>query len=287
MAEKLTSEDILKALNTHYCESIFITDGEGKVIFVNELGAERMGTKRENLIDRNVRDFLSEGMYERSTTLTAIETKQDAVGTLNPDDEKSSVSHSVPVLDEKGRVIMVVTNNMNKEHSREWEEILKRERQVAERLRRELDNLRDQEEEPLIAHSPQMQKIYSMINIIAPTDSNVIILGESGTGKDVMARYIHDHSGRADKAFISINCAALPEQLLESELFGYEGGAFTGALSKGKIGLFEAASGGTLFLDEVGEMPLTLQSKLLRALENHEIRRVGGVKNIPITLLSR
>ncbi len=282
MTEKLTSEDILKALNTHYCESIFITDGEGKVIFVNELGAERMGTKRENLMNRNVREFLSEGMYERSTTLTAIETKQDAVGTLNPDDDRSSVSHSVPVLDDNGDVIMVVTNNMNKEHSREWEQILKRERQVTERLRRELDNLRDQEEEPLIAHSPQMQKIYSMINVIAPTDSNVIILGESGTGKDVMARYIHDHSGRSDKAFISVNCAALPEQLLESELFGYEAGAFTGALSKGKIGLFEAASGGTLFLDEIGEMPLALQSKLLRALENHEIRRVGGVKNIPI-----
>lgn len=282
MTKKLTAEDILGALNTHYCESIFITDGEGKVIFVNELGAERMGTERDKLMNRNVKDLVSEGMYERSTTLTAIETKRDAVGTLNPDDEKSSVSHSVPVLDEKGNVIMVVTNNMNKEHSREWEEILKKERQVSERLRRELDNLRDQEEEPVIAGSPEMQKIYSMISVIAPTDSNVVILGESGTGKDVMARYIHDHSGRSDKAFISINCAALPEQLLESELFGYEAGAFTGALSKGKIGLFEAASGGTIFLDEIGEMPITLQSKLLRTLENHEIRRVGGVKNIPI-----
>ena len=282
MANKLTAEDILEALNTHYCESIFITDGEGKIIFVNQLGAERMGTERDKLMGRNVNDLVSEGMYEKSTTLAAIETKQDVVGTLNPDDEKSSVSHSVPVLDADGNVIMVVTNNMNKEHSREWEEILKRERQVSERLRRELDNLRDQEEEPLIAQSEGMQRIYSMISVIAPTDSNVIILGESGTGKDVMARYIHEHSQRSDKAFISINCAALPEQLLESELFGYEGGAFTGALSKGKIGLFEAASGGTIFLDEIGEMPLTLQSKLLRALENHEIRRVGGVKNIPI-----
>ena len=153
MANKLTAEDILEALNTHYCESIFITDGEGKIIFVNQLGAERMGTERDKLMGRNVNDLVSEGMYEKSTTLAAIETKQDAVGTLNPDDEKSSVSHSVPVLDADGNVIMVVTNNMNKEHSREWEEILKRERQVSERLRRELDNLRDQEEEPLIARA--------------------------------------------------------------------------------------------------------------------------------------
>ena len=102
------------------------------------------------------------------STLTAIETKQDAVGTLNPDDDRSSVSHSVPVLDDNGDVIMVVTNNMNKEHSREWEQILKRERQVTERLRRELDNLRDQEEEPLIAHSPQMQKIYNVDLTVFP-----------------------------------------------------------------------------------------------------------------------
>ena len=150
------------------------------------------------------------------------------------------------------------------------------------RMQRELDHLRLKGHSRMIAGSPAMQTVMQTIQAIAPTDSNVVILGESGTGKDVMARFIHENSLRADKAFISINCAAIPEQLLESELFGYEAGAFTGALSKGKIGLFEAASGGTIFLDEIGDMPLSLQSKLLRALENREIRRVGGVKNIPI-----
>ena len=149
-------------------------------------------------------------------------------------------------------------------------------------MQRELDHLRLKGHSRMIAGSPAMQTVMQTIQAIAPTDSNVVILGESGTGKDVMARFIHENSLRADKAFISINCAAIPEQLLESELFGYEAGAFTGALSKGKIGLFEAASGGTIFLDEIGDMPLSLQSKLLRALENREIRRVGGVKNIPI-----
>ena len=112
--------------------------------------------------------------------------------------------------------------------------------------------------------------------------SRVVIRNESAKYQEEVDRLIHEQSERASKAFISINCAAMPDQLLESELFGYEGGAFTGALAKGKIGLFEAASGGTIFLDEIGDMPLALQSKLLRTLENHEIRRVGGVKNIPV-----
>ena len=177
---------------------------------------------------------------------------------------------------------MVVTTNMSMEHNKEWEEIIEKERAVMARMKRELDHLRLRGHSRIIANSPAMKNVMQTIQAIAPTDSNVVILGESGTGKDVMARFIHDHSLRQDKAFISINCAAIPEQLLESELFGYEAGAFTGALSKGKIGLFEAASGGTIFLDEIGDMPLALQSKLLRALENNEIRRVGGVKNIPI-----
>ena len=171
---------------------------------------------------------------------------------------------------------------MSTEHSNEWANILSKEHANMEKLRRELDYLRLQDHGTMIVNSPKMKNVIQTVNAIAPTDSNVVILGESGTGKDMMARYIHERSNRSREAFISINCAALPEQLLESELFGYEAGAFTGALSKGKIGLFEAASGGTIFLDEIGDMPLSLQSKLLRALENREIRRVGGVKSIPI-----
>lgn len=283
MQSNVTTEMILSALNTHYCESIFITDGDGVIIFVNELGAQRLGVAREKLMYKNVRDLVEEGVYGRSTTLMAIETKEECIARLNPDDRESTVSHSVPLLDENGEVIMVVTNNMSLEHSGEWESILKNERQIAERLRRELDNLKLQSDErDIVIESPEMRRIYDTIEVIAPTDSNIIILGESGTGKDVMARYIHERSNRAEKPFISINCSAIPDTLLESELFGYEGGAFSGALTKGKIGLFEAASGGTIFLDEIGDMPLALQAKLLRTLENHEIRRVGGVAIIPI-----
>ena len=133
----------------------------------------------------------------------------------------------------------------------------------------------------LIANSPQMLKICRTVEKIAPADVTTLILGETGTGKEVVAKALHDLSGRSDKAFSAINCAAIPEALLESELFGYEKGAFTGAnqMKKGKI---ELTDGGTLFLDEIGDMPMPLQAKLLRFLQERVIERVGGVREIPV-----
>lgn len=277
-----SAEEILEALNQYYKESIFITDGQGNIVYINEVGAERIGVPRAEAMYKNVDSLVAEGAYDHSTSKLVIETGREAVSALTYKSKNSSISHSIPVLDDDGNVEMVVTTNMSLEHNKEWEEIISKERAAMARMQRELDHLRLKDHTKLIANSPAMRSVLQTIEAIAPTDSNVVILGESGTGKDMMARFIHENSLRAEKAFISINCAAIPEQLLESELFGYEAGAFTGALSKGKIGLFEAASGGTIFLDEIGDMPLPLQSKLLRALENREIRRVGGVKNIPI-----
>ena len=120
------------------------------------------------------------------------------------------------------------------------------------------------------------------------TDSNVLILGESGTGKELLAHAIHNESGRNFAPFIKVNCAAIPAELLESELFGYEEGAFTGAKKNGKIGKFELADGGTIFLDEVGDMPLHMQSKLLRVIQEREIERVGGTgtKRINVRIIA-
>lgn len=275
-------EGILKILEKYYTESIFVTDDKANIIYVNDVASKRLGSTSEEILGRNVQELMAEGLYSRSTVLMAMESGNTEIGALYPDQKNSIVSQSIPVFDEENNIYAVVTINMSHEHSKEWNAIISGEKEINRRLRRELDHLRVKSRSTIVANSPAMQAVLRMINAVAPTDSNVVVLGESGTGKDMISRLIHDQSERSENAYISINCAAIPDNLLESELFGYEKGAFTGALSGGKIGLFEAAKGGTIFLDEIGDMPLSLQAKLLRALENKEIRRVGGVKNIPI-----
>ncbi|MCX7766039.1 MAG: sigma-54 dependent transcriptional regulator, partial [Candidatus Sumerlaeia bacterium] len=135
----------------------------------------------------------------------------------------------------------------------------------------------------IIGESPAMKKVKELIARIAPTDSSVLIYGESGTGKELVAKAIHQLSPRKNKRFVPINCAGIPETLIESELFGYEKGAFTGA-TQTKMGLIEVANDGTLFLDEIGDLPLPLQAKLLRVLQEREIQRIGGLKQIPVDI---
>jgi DNA-binding NtrC family response regulator len=153
-------------------------------------------------------------------------------------------------------------------------------------LRREVKTLRDAVEErfgfdSIIGHSEPMMKIFKTIEAVAPLKTTVLITGESGTGKELIAKAIHFHSPRANKPLVTLNCAAIPENLLESELFGHERGAFTDAVEK-KIGQFELAHTGTIFLDEIGEMSPALQAKLLRVLEQGECMRVGGDKPLPV-----
>jgi two-component system, response regulator FlrC len=139
------------------------------------------------------------------------------------------------------------------------------------------------ENRPIVAHDLAMKAVMALAEQIAPSEASILITGESGVGKEVMARYVHQKSRRADKAFISVNCAAIPENLLESELFGHEKGAFTGAIAR-RIGKFEEADGGTLLLDEISEMDVRLQAKLLRALQERVIDRVGGTKPVSVNI---
>src|SRR5580693_1870164 len=139
------------------------------------------------------------------------------------------------------------------------------------------------DDRPLVARDPAMQAVMDLAAQVAPSDASILITGESGVGKEVMARFLHQKSRRASRPFISVNCAAIPENLLESELFGHEKGAFTGAVGR-RIGKFEEADGGTLLLDEISEMDARLQAKLLRALQEREIDRVGGSKPVKVNI---
>src|ERR1700749_3327248 len=136
---------------------------------------------------------------------------------------------------------------------------------------------------PMVVRDPSMQAVITMADQIAPSDASILITGESGVGKEVIARHVHQKSRRAARPFISVNCAAIPENLLESELFGHEKGAFTGAVAR-RIGKFEEANGGTLLLDEISEMEVRLQAKLLRALQERVIDRVGGTRPVPVDI---
>lgn len=137
--------------------------------------------------------------------------------------------------------------------------------------------------ENIVAESAPMRKICDMIQRVAPTDSTILVLGESGTGKELVAKAIHAYSSRSKERFVPINCAALPEPLLESELFGHVKGAFTGAVAN-KDGLFEVADGGTIFLDEIGSMPMSIQAKLLRVLQDRQVRKVGGTDSVTVNV---
>jgi len=136
---------------------------------------------------------------------------------------------------------------------------------------------------PMVVRDPNMQAVINLADQVAPSEASILITGESGVGKEVIARYVHQKSRRANRPFISVNCAAIPENLLESELFGHEKGAFTGALAR-RIGKFEEATGGTLLLDEISEMDTRLQAKLLRAIQEREIDRVGGTKPVKVDI---
>ncbi|KAK0361240.1 hypothetical protein LTR94_024138 [Friedmanniomyces endolithicus] len=139
------------------------------------------------------------------------------------------------------------------------------------------------DEKPMISADPSMKAVLQLADQVARSEASILITGESGVGKEVMARYLHEHSRRAEKPFISVNCAAIPDNLLESELFGHEKGAFTGAVAR-RIGKFEEADGGTLLLDEISEMDARLQAKLLRAIQERIIDRVGGSKPVPVNI---
>jgi PAS domain S-box-containing protein len=261
-------------------DGIFITDGEGKVMRVNNSVLRMLGAKEEELLGRNTGDLVKEGYYSSSSVLESIKLRQPVTKIMYSRTGVEIMATSTPVFDEDGRVLFVITNSRDMTDLSKLLQELEQTKELSNRYLTELQYLRKKhlEHDRIVAESPVMIKVIETAQKIAKVDSTVLICGESGVGKEVIAKLIHKESNRKNGPFIALNCAAIPESLLEAELFGYEGGAFTGANRSGKPGMFELADKGTLFLDEVGELPLAIQAKLLRALESSEVMRVGGVK---------
>ena len=261
-------------------DGLFVCDAEANVIRMNPASEKIHKTSANTIVGRNMRALIAEGFIDRSAALEASLSKERVTLLQNKGGYKKLISIATPVFDERGELIRVVVSE------RDITEIdaLQRELEEQEAIK---NGLRDQmlamqqaelESQQIIARSPQMIRAVQQAMRVAKADSSVFVLGESGVGKGLIAQLIHSHSARAQQPLIKINCGAIPESLIEAELFGYEKGAFTGALATGKPGQFELADGGTLFLDEIAELPLSSQVKLLRFLEDGKITRLGDTK---------
>ncbi|HLO04683.1 MAG TPA: sigma 54-interacting transcriptional regulator [Symbiobacteriaceae bacterium] len=251
-------------------DGIAAIDHHGTVVFVNEANTRITGLRPEQLLGRHVDEVVPD-----SHLLEVLQTGRELVGVRTRVGEREVVSNIVPVYQEQD-VVGVVSVFRDITEVLALTSQLQEARNTIDLLRSSLSTIPAAQDGMVIGRSPLAQKVFTTAIKAAPVDSPILIEGESGTGKEVVARLIHARSPRKDRPLIAVNCAAIPGSLLESELFGYEEGAFTGAHKGGRAGLFELADGGTLFLDEIGDMELSLQAKLLRALQSGEIRRVGG-----------
>ncbi|GEN35624.1 sigma-54 interaction domain-containing protein [Aneurinibacillus danicus] len=275
--------DVLMELNAIIetsTDNIVIADGAGRVLRVSSNCREIYGIEPEELYGKSSQELEEAGVFSPSVTLKVLETKVKEQVIQHTKTDKVVMATGYPVFDEQGRLARVVS------YSHDMTEIMslkKNFEELAEQVKRyesELEELREKETRipGVVAESPQMKRVITMVQRVAKVDTTVLLLGESGVGKNVIAKAIHRKSARKSQPFIEVNCGAIPEGLLESELFGYTSGSFTGASKGGKPGIIELADKGTLFLDEIGEMPLALQAKLLKVIQEKQITPVGGTR---------
>ncbi|MEG1990819.1 MAG: sigma 54-interacting transcriptional regulator, partial [Christensenella sp.] len=261
-------------------DGIYITDGSANTLMVNSSYEALSGLSREDVLGKNMRDLVDDDIINVSGTLMAIKTREPVTLEQEFKTGKRAVITSTPTLDEAGEVIMVITNVRDVTELYELKTRLKQNEKQTEKNVSELEAMRREVigDGELIVNDAAMLSMMRLIDRVSGLDTTVLLSGETGVGKDRIASYIYRKSKRAKERFIKVNCGAIPSALIESELFGYARGAFTGANREGKMGLFEVADKGTIFLDEVGELPLDMQVKLLRVLQEQEIERIGSNK---------
>lgn len=264
-------------------DGIYITDGNANTVMINHAYEQITGLNKKEVFGKNMKKLVGTGIISQSGSLKAIKERRTVTLMQEFKTGKKAMITSTPVFDEAGEVDMVVTNVRDLTEIYRLKEKVEEQEQEEEKLRRNLEHVQQKLEiENMIAQDKNTLQAVLLSGKVAPLDATVMLLGETGVGKEVFAKHIYQNSERKDENFIKVNCGAIPENLIESELFGYEKGAFTGANRNGKMGLFELADKGTIFLDEIGELPLSMQVKLLRAIQEREIERIGGTKPIPI-----
>ncbi|UJL47685.1 sigma 54-interacting transcriptional regulator [Virgibacillus sp. NKC19-16] len=265
-------------------DAITIINQHKEVIFWNDAAIQTYNIKRNEIIDRQITDFFHD---DDLMALNVLETKKPVQGTYHrPRRDKHVVVNASPIFTDDGELIGAISAERDITHVVKLNDSLLTTSTALNELRQKVYTT-NTEENPfsrLKGNSLPLQQMIQIASKAAKTDATTLVLGESGTGKEICARAIHEASPRKNGPFIPVNCGAIPEALFESELFGYEGGAFTGAEKKGKTGKIEMANGGTLFLDEVGELPLDMQVKLLRVLQENIIYKVGSSSGKPVNV---
>ncbi|MBY2475792.1 sigma 54-interacting transcriptional regulator [Clostridioides difficile] len=271
-------QKILEASHDEIC----VSDNKGIIIYCNKAFEENYGLKKEDILGKNV-SFLEESGYSTKSPIPVV-LKTKSKFSLEQDTQtgKKLIITATPIFDENGDLEFTVENcrditelNNIKNKLEDTKKQVKKYKSEVETLYRTALRIED----TVIMDGLVMKPIINTVNHVSKTDVSVLLLGESGTGKSSLARYIHHNSNRTNGPFITINCATISPQLLESELFGYTSGAFTGASTKGKVGLVELADGGTLFLDEIGDIPQNLQAKFLQLIQDKTFTPVGSLKN--------
>ncbi len=273
------------AIGDAIADGICLTDGTGLVLAVNRAYTDITGIEENQIVGYQIEAILAQGLFNRAVTHLVIEQKKkiSQFSTITSNKKKVLITGN-PYFDDEGNVVQVLTVMRDLTEIISIKDKLEKAERESERYLDELNYYKSLQvgRGGLIGESGDIKKIRELISYVAKTEATVLITGETGVGKEVIAREIHQSSNRSGAPYIKVNCAAIPDSLLESELFGYEKGAFTGAQNKEKPGMFELANGGTLLLDEIGEMPINLQSKLLRVLQERELMRIGGTKSVKV-----
>ena len=269
-----------KTLMEYDQSSLMISDGNGIVVFAGQETVDNCGHDKSWYIGRSIYDLEKQGVFYPSVTRMVLETgKEQVVIQKTALADKHLVAIGVPVFDENGQIEQVLSITKDYTAQVNLSSIIAKMEfgmNITESKGDALDEI--------ITCNEKMIDIKNLIRLVAPTNSTVLILGETGTGKEVLAKAIHKMSKRSEKPFVVVSCGSLSPNIVESELFGYEAGSFTGANREGKKGLLESASGGTVFMDEIGELPLDQQVKLLHVLQEKSIVRVGGTEQIPLDI---
>lgn len=267
-------------------DGIWVCDAEGVVVTINSASESLNGIKAKDVIGKKIYELLDDKSFDQIVTTKVIESgKQETIVQKIAKTNRVLLCTGTPARDENGNLALIVVNERDMTELENLRNKFEQNKKITEKIKEELSGLtlRELEHNSIIAEStPMKQILQKSLKLAHIGATNILILGASGTGKGLLAKSIHKNSIRRDNPFVEINCAAIPENLLEAELFGFEKGAFSGAAEIGKVGLIELAQGGTLFLDEIGDMPLNLQTKLLKYLDDKQFRRLGGIKSINV-----